>query len=239
MKIAIMQPYIFPYIGYFQLLNIVDTFIFYDDVAFIKQGWINRNRILLNGKDYLFTIPIEKQSSYALIKNTHISNSLYANWRRKFLLTLEQSYKKAPYFNDVYKLVEDVLNSNSTSISELAQSSILNVIKYLGITKKIQISSEDYFESKGLSKEERLISICKKCNAKEYINPIGGQNLYKAESFLINNIDLLFIKSNPIEYKQFSNDNFISWLSIIDILMFNSSNEIKKILNQCELILPQ
>lgn len=93
MKIAIMQPYIFPYIGYFQLINAVDKFIIYDDVNYIKQGWINRNKILLNNEDYLFTFPLKNASSYKKINEIELSENLYSKWKIKFFKTLEV-YKK-------------------------------------------------------------------------------------------------------------------------------------------------
>lgn len=229
-----MQPYIFPYIGYFQMIKAVDTFVFYDDVNFIKQGWINRNRILVNKKDFLFTIPLKKQNSFEWIKNTNINQKLYEVWQKKFLQTLEQNYKKAPFFNEVFKFVKETLSEKNETISELAINSIQKSVTYLDLRTVFQTSSESY-QNRGMERQERLIDICKQENATHYINALGGQELYKKEDFQKEGIRLSFIKSNPIEYKQFKNE-FVPWLSIIDVLMFNSKEETLKLLDNYELI---
>lgn len=234
MKLAIMQPYVFPYIGYFQMVNAVDKFVFYDDVNFIKQGWINRNRILVSNKDFLFTVPLKSVSSFSLIKDTYINTNIYEKWQHKFLVTLEQSYKKAPYFTEIQALVNKILNSGKETINELAIDSIQVISEYLNIDTQFYTSSERY-NNKGMEKEERLLDICKSEGATQYINAIGGQELYKKENFDIHGIQLNFIKPLPIEYKQFNNE-FVPWLSIIDVLMFNSKEEIQIMLEQYELI---
>lgn len=234
MTIAVMQPYIFPYIGYFQMIHAVDKFVFYDDVNFIKQGWINRNRILLNNKDFLFTIPLHKANSFTYIKDTTINQKLYENWKSKFLLTVAQNYKKAPYFRDVFLVVETVLNSEAANISQLAIASVVAVSNYLGLQTEFITASEAY-QNKDLERQERLIDICKKENATHYINALGGKDLYSKEDFKKKNIDLKFIQSQPIVYKQYS-DDFVPWLSIIDVLMFNSIEETKAMLDKYELV---
>lgn len=234
MKIAVMQPYLFPYIGYFQMINAVDVFVFYDDVNFIKQGWINRNRILLNGKDFMFTVPLEKANSFSTIKDTLINEKFYESWKKKFELTVEQNYKKAPHFLKVNQLLKDVLDQKHASISKLAINSISTISNYLGIQTKFVTASESY-TNKDLERQERLVAICKTENANHYINAVGGQELYTKQSFLENDIQLSFIKTLPITYKQF-NEDFIPWLSIIDVLMFNSVEEVNEMLDKYELV---
>lgn len=235
MKIAIMQPYFFPYIGYFQLVNAVDVFVLYDDVNFIKQGWINRNKILNAGSAMMFSIPLKNASSFKLINETEINNELYDKWRNKFMRTLEQAYGKAPFFNEIYKLICNILNSDNVLISEIANNSIITVSNYLGLVTKFKLSSDSYSETNSMNKETRLIEIVKRNNANIYINPIGGAELYTKESFLKKDIELNFIKSKQIVYKQFDKQ-FLPWLSVIDVLMFNNIEEIKVILNQYELV---
>lgn len=230
-----MQPYIFPYIGYFQLVRAVDVFVFYDDVNFIKQGWINRNKILVSGKEFVFTIPLKDASSFTTIRDTQVNSKLFIKWRVKFLRTLEQSYKKAPYFEAVYKLIATILNKDFTSIADYTNESIIEISTYIGLKTKFVCSSTEYPETKSLDREDRLVEIARRNEANSYINPIGGQELYTKESFAQNGIQLNFIKSKPIIYKQFENE-FVSWLSIIDILMFNSTEGINKMLDQYELI---
>jgi hypothetical protein len=232
MKVAIMQPYAFPYIGYFQLIKAVDVFVFYDDVNFIKKGWINRNKILVNGADYMFTFPIKNISQNVLINNVEL---VAANNYSSILKTIERNYSKAPYFKKIYQLVENILGQNYTYISELAIASITQILEYLNIDKKTLISTEHFSETKEMEKEQRLIQICKQLNADIYINAIGGQELYTKSQFLNSNIKLNFLKPNPIFYKQFNNQ-FVPWLSIIDVLMFNSPAEINIMLDQFELV---
>jgi hypothetical protein len=233
MKIAVMQPYIFPYIGYFQMINAVDKFVFYDNVNFIKQGWINRNKILVSGKDFLFTVPLEKATSFALINETKINQKFYPNWKAKFLQTLTQSYKKAPYFEDVYKLVSDTLDSQHIFISDLAIESIRMIAKYLKMSTEFIVSSDTY-NNVDMERQERLFDICRKEGADHYINAVGGQDLYDKNDFQKEGIKLDFIKSLPISYKQL-NHEFVPWLSIIDVLMFNEISEVQEILTKYQL----
>ncbi|MBZ9628896.1 WbqC family protein [Psychroflexus sp. CAK1W] len=231
-----MQPYIFPYIGYFQLIKAVDEFVFYDDVNFIKQGWINRNQILNKGKSLKFTIPLEKPSSFRPINETKINLNLFAKWKHKFLKTIEQTYVKAPHFDEVYPLVEEVLKvDKETNISKLAIDSNLSICNFLDITTKFYRSSEDFRKSENYFKEERLIGICKQLKASRYINSLGGQDLYSKIYFQNLGIELQFLKPNIKPYKQFEN-NFVTNLSIIDILMFNDKNSCQKMLNDFELL---
>lgn len=234
MKLAIMQPYLFPYIGYFQLINAVDKFVIYDDVNFIKQGWINRNNILVQGKALLFTVPLENASSFAKINEVQLHQKLYQNWKVKFIRTIEQSYKKAPFFNQVFPLIKQILESNTQYISVLATESIVDVCQYLGITTTI-VKTSCIYNNSSLSGKERVIDICRIEEAKQYINPIGGIELYDKDYFLEKGIVLNFIKSKPVSYQQFNND-FAPWLSIIDILMFNSPSEILEMTDQYELV---
>jgi hypothetical protein len=234
MKIAVMQPYIFPYIGYFQMVNAVDKFVLYDDVNFIKKGWVNRNRILVNESDFMFTIPLMKMSQNNLISESYIRKDTYTEWKNKFLQTVELSYKKAPYFENVFDLLKTFFKTDYVLISEMALSSVQSVSNYLDLTTEFIVSSETY-QNKGLVKQERLIAICKQENANHYVNAIGGQELYKKEDFLEAGIKLDFIKSLPVEYRQYNNE-FVPWLSIIDVLMFNNKEEVQAMLNKYELL---
>jgi len=235
MIVGIMQPYFFPYIGYFQLIAAVNKFVIYDDVNFIKGGWINRNNILINKKSNLFTVPLAKASSNTLINDTKINLKFYNIWKVKFLRSLEHSYKKAPYFTEVYNLIENVLEINENDlISKLAVNSIKNVIDYLQLDTEICETSENY-NNKIKSGQERVLDICRIEQASQYINPIGGIELYSKNTFKENGIVLNFVKSKPIVYTQFDND-FSPWLSIIDVLMFNSVGEVNKMINQYELV---
>lgn len=232
MKLAVMQPYLFPYLGYYQLIHSVDKFVVYDDVSFIKQGWINRNNILLNNKKYLFFAPVKGISSFKKINETEIDYKY--DWIKKTLQTMEQAYKKAPEFKNVYPIIENVLNKKSDLISTLATESLIEVCNYLDIKTEIQKTSCNY-NNENLKGQDRVIDICKKENAHEYINPIGGQELYSKEEFKINNLTLNFINMNPINYKQY-NEIHIPYLSIIDVLMFNDKLSVNKFITSYNLI---
>jgi hypothetical protein len=233
MKIAIMQPYIFPYIGYFQLIHAVDKFIFYDDVNFIKKGWINRNRILLQGKDHLITIPLKDASQNKLICEVEV------DWDSRELFKVKQSiehaYKKAPFFNDIMVLINKVFASDKKSIGELASYSIEVIASYLNMSKEFKSSSDQFYNNRGYERADRLIDICKRENVNEYVNAIGGQILYTKEYFFKCGVNMNFLKANIVPYKQFNNE-FIAGLSIIDILMFNKRERVKELLTGYELI---
>lgn len=234
MTLAIMQPYIFPYIGYFQLIEVADKFVVYDDVTFIKQGWINRNYLLLNGKKFLFTVPLKDISSNKLIKDTQIDDLKYPSWARKFLLTIEQAYKKAPFFSIVYDLLEATFKRDHNSISSLAAQSLINTSDYLGL-KTAFINSSAIYRNEHLKGQERVLDICKAEGVDRYINVPGGQNLYSKEEFERNKMKLEFISSKEITYPQFNN-SFIPWLSIIDVMMFNDVNKIHEFTKNYDLI---
>jgi len=232
-KIAIMQPYFFPYIGYFQLINAVDEFIIYDNIKYTKKGWINRNRILSDGKDSLITLPIKKDSDFLDVADRELPK----NWereRKKVINQIVNSYRKSPHFDSAFDIIEKSMSCSNTNLFEFIYYSLLQINDYIGIKTKI-IKSSDVPIDHSLKSEDKIIEICKNRNASVYINPIGGTGLYRKGEFKDSNIDLYFIKSNPILYSQFS-DNFIPWLSIIDVIMFNSKDEIQNHLKNFSLI---
>lgn len=231
MKTGIMQPYVFPYVGYYQLLQATDKFVFLDDVNFINRGWINRNNILVNKAPVLFTLPLKGASQNLKINEIEADLSV---WVGKFYKTLEMAYKKAPHYADVLPVIKDVLENSGTGIAEIAKSSVAKVFDYLGIKKEI-INSSAEFKNEHLKAQERIIDICCQLNTATYINPIGGTELYQQEEFAKHNMELRFIKANPIVYKQFNHD-FVPYLSMLDPLMFNSKEEIKHLLNQYQLV---
>ena len=232
MKLAIMQPYIFPYIGYFQLIKAVDKFVIYDDVNFINRGWINRNRILVNGKDSLFTIPLKEASQNKLINDIDVNWD--DAWKSKWLKTLEQSYKKAPFYQQVLPIIEQTLGQEKTIFSEIIVENLKLINAYLGVTTEI-IPSSAIYQNIELKAQNRILDICLQEKANHYINPIGGIELYQKEVFEEKGMQLNFIKSKPVQYPQLKND-FVPWLSILDVLMFNSVEQIQTFLDSYELV---
>jgi hypothetical protein len=227
-----MQPYFFPYIGYFQLMNAVDEFVIYDNIKFTKKGWINRNRILVNGADSFFTIPLKNDSDYLDVRDRYIVNS-WPSERVKMLNRIKESYRKAPQFNCVYPLVEKCIIFNDTNLFNFILNSLRHVKEYLGIQTLLLISSTIPIEHT-LKAEQKVISICKERKAHTYVNPIGGVELYDKDRFMGEGIDLHFLKTDEFSYAQFGND-FIPWLSILDVMMFNPKEAIKKMLTQYSL----
>ena len=232
-KIAIMQPYLFPYIGYFQLINSVDEFVIYDNIQYTKKGWINRNRILVDNKDQLLTIPLQKDSDYLNIIDRKIAGS-WVEDRKKLVNVLKSSYSKAPYFKEAFELIQECLLCDKNNLFEFILNSLNKINLYLEINTPIILSSTINIDH-NLKSQNKVLSICEAQKATTYVNAIGGTELYNKEIFKLKNINLNFIKSEKIEYNQF-NGNFISWLSIIDVMMFNSKDKIKEYLNSYTLI---
>lgn len=232
MKLAIMQPYFFPYIGYFQLINAVDEFVIYDNIEFTKKGWINRNRILVNGTDAIISLPLKKDSDYL-----HVSERFLADtWgieRNKMLNRIKESYRKAPFFKETYLLLEKCLMYDDRNLFNFILHSVQTIMQYLNIYTKLVVSSSIPIEIQ-LKGVDKVMAICKQRGADIYINPIGGLELYDKESFDKNGLKLQFLKANNITYTQFNNE-FIPFLSIIDVLMFNNKEELKSNLNSFSL----
>ncbi|MEC3880159.1 WbqC family protein [Parapedobacter sp. 10938] len=231
MKSAIMQPYFMPYIGYFQLINFVDKFIIYDDVNYIKRGWINRNRILINSEPSYISVPLVAVSQNKLIKDT-LLNKEDATFK-KLKRAVFFSYKAAPFFDEIYTLIDNILVFEE-DIASFNTRLIKEVCKYLGIDTEIVESSRVY-NNINLKGQERILDICKQENTVHYINPVGGMELYDQDYFISNRIQLSFIQSKKIEYKQFGND-FVPFLSIIDVMMFNHRDTVREMLGDFELI---
>lgn len=217
MRIAIMQPYFFPYLGYFQLIHAVDTFIYLDDVAFIKKGWIHRNRLYFNKKTYLFSIPIKNISQHKSIRETTVSDPEFSHWKKKFFSSLCSFYKKQPYFNEGFEIVNSVFETPFNSIAELAINSIKITCDAVGLNIPRKCSSE--IETiHGIKKENLIIEICRIYNCDVYVNPPGGVLLYRKEMFAKHGISLRFIQPNLQAYPA-ENRDFVPGLSVLDALM--------------------
>jgi len=228
-----MQPYFLPYIGYFQLINSVDEFIIYDNIQYTKKGWINRNRILFDNKDRLITLPIKKDSDFLNVIDRELSD-VWEKEKKDILNLIKISYKNAPNFVEGYELLLKCFNTEEINLFKFIYNSIIEINNYLDIKTKITISSSINIDH-NLKSQDKVVALCLNKKTKTYINSIGGVELYDKKTFKDNNLELKFIKSNLIEYNQFNN-KFIPWLSIVDVIMFNSKDEVKKYLNKYELI---
>jgi hypothetical protein len=231
-RLGIMQPYFFPYIGYWQLMNSVDKYVIADDLNYIKNGWINRNRILINGDVTYLTLPLQGASRNKLINEIEVVGD--EKKISNLLKTIEINYKKAPYYSNAFPVIERIFAQKEKNLAKFLEYSIREICKYLSINTEIIVLSS-MKNNKDLKCQEKVLDICKILGAYEYYNAIGGQELYFYDNFAREGIILKFLKTENVEYKQF-NDEFIPDLSIIDVMMFNSLTDIKEILRQYDWI---
>jgi hypothetical protein len=232
MKVAVMQPYFFPYIGYFQLIGSVDLFIIYDNIKYTKKGWINRNRFLRNGAEFVFTVPLRKDSDFLDVKDRAVASGFD---RGSLVNQLREAYRRAPHFHQAFPVVEKSVMSPRENLFEYIHGSVVEVCRYLGIGTRI-VPSSNLAIDPALKAEDRVLALCKAAGASVYVNAIGGQKLYSREEFDAQGVELKFLKSHAITYPQFG-DPFVPWLSIIDVMMFNAVTRIREYLEtHCELI---
>jgi WbqC-like protein family len=228
MRLAIMQPYVFPYLGYYQLLHAADRFVLFDDVNFIKKGWINRNRILLNGEPHTFTIPVRDMSQNRTIKDHAISDE--EGWRTKLLANLTHAYSKAPMFGEVFPVLERMFTEAEGSIASLAERSIRYVAERAGLTASIHRAS-DLALDQALKAQERILALCAHHGAERYINPANGAELYDEARFARSGIELRFLRmDNDLSYPQVGSKAHVPALSAIDALMHRTPEEIAALL---------
>ena len=222
MKVAIMQPYFLPYIGYYQLISAVDLFIVYDNIKYTKKGWVNRNRMLQNGKDVMFSLPLKSDSDYLDVRARELSTEFN---RDKLLNQFNGAYRRAPYFEQTFPLIEEVVRYENSNLFRFLHHAIVRTCAYLGITTEIRNSSDIDIDH-NLRSQDKVLALCEAVGATTYVNSIGGMALYSKEAFLLKGINLKFIQSKQFSYPQFGNE-FIPWLSIIDVLMFNPIETVK------------
>lgn len=217
-----MQPYFFPYIGYFQLIAAVDMFIVYDNIKYTKKGWINRNRILQNGKAKMLSLPLKNDSDYLDVCERELATNYDHN---KLLSQIKNAYRCAPYFPQTYPLIEEILQYEDTNLFGFLLHLIMRTCGYLNISTEIR-SSSGIAINHDLKKQDKVIALCSTVGSNIYVNPIGGKDLYLKNEFHKKGIELKFIQSKKIEYSQLG-DAFVPWLSIIDVIMFNPLDKIK------------
>jgi len=216
MRLAIMQPYFLPYIGYFQLIAAVDQFVVYDNIKYTKKGWINRNRMLLNGSDSVFSLPLKKDSDSLDVAQRQLAENFD---RTKLLNQFNGAYGRTPYFHQTFSLLERIVRYEDTNLFRYIYHSQLSLCEHLDIKTKIRPSSEVAINH-NLKSQGKVQALCQAVGADVYVNSIGGIELYAKDSFLANGIELKFLKPKQLEYPQLGAP-FVPWLSIIDVLMFN------------------
>jgi hypothetical protein len=232
-SVAVTQPCVFPYIGYYQLVASPDAFVFYDDVTFMKGSWVNRNRFLLRSCEHLFTIPIRGASSQVPINQTYIDYDHDSRWQNKLLRTIELAYKGSRYFDSFFPVVEAIISTRYTYISDVAIASVMEILNFAEVDYGMVTTSSALTLMRS-GRIERLVDICKSFNAGTYINSSGGRKLYRATDFAGYGIDLKFLEPLLVSYPQVrrskSEQTFMPSLSVIDILMNCSAGTFREML---------
>jgi hypothetical protein len=234
MIVSIMQPYFLPYIGYFQLFHNSDVFVLHDDVQYIKDGWVNRNRILVNGAPAWITLPV-LQGSYRLKINQR-EYQLERPIVHRILRRIDAAYRDAPYFDHIMPLLRDILGFADPNVAAFNANLVRRIACHLELTARV-IRSSALAKEDHLSGEERVIDMCRLLGATRYVNPIGGVKLYSTENFARYGISLSFLDSRVAAYAQFGEEHVPS-LSIVDVLMFNGRDAIRKLLTEFSLTSP-
>lgn len=232
--VAIMQPYAFPYLGYFSLVAAAEIFVFYDDVNYIPRGWINRNRVLINGLPHTFTIPVTNASQNERILDVRLHE--FGRFRDKFLKQIRLAYVRAPNFEAGFDYVESVLKEGSVTISDLAIGSVVSFCRRLGIDRQFLRASQVSPETHGMDKAERLAAISRALGATKYVNALGGTALYDKAQFAALGVELSFIRPRLGAYPQVQATEFTAGLSIIDVLMNNSPAQLVRMIGDYELV---
>ncbi|MCG2644012.1 MULTISPECIES: WbqC family protein [Bradyrhizobium] len=225
MKLAIMQPYFLPYIGYYQLISAVDLFIVYDNVKYVKKGWINRNRMLVNGKDALFSLPLKKDSDALDIRDRELAADFD---RAKLLNQWQGAYRTAPFFKQTFPLLEEIVGFQDPNLFRYLFNSLQMTCEHLGLKTSFKISSEVPIDH-SLKFQDRVLALCEAEGTQKYINAIGGLELYDANAFSARGIEFRALRARPFPYQQFGQPH-VPYLSIVDLLMFNSVSKLGEII---------
>jgi hypothetical protein len=231
-RLAVMQPYFFPYVGYFQLIAAADVFVVYDNIQYTKRGWINRNRILRDGAAVKLSLPLKGASDYLDVRERELAEDFR---RGKMLNQIKGAYQGAPFFEQTFAVIEDIVQNGENNLFGYLLHSIGVLCALLGLTATIRISSQVEIDH-GLQGQDKVLALCRTLGAATYVNAIGGTALYSHDAFAAQGIDLQFIRSKPFEYAQFGRP-FVPFLSIIDVLMFNPLELVRaRVMNDYELI---
>ncbi|NNE80710.1 MAG: WbqC family protein [Silicimonas sp.] len=235
MRIAVMQPYIFPYLPYFQLVHAVDCFVFLDTVQFLKRGWMHRNRIKLGDKDHLFTLPVRVESRNSPVTDVVFAENIKAECetlKRK----LEHAYRKANSWSQLETIIWPLMDDMEpgANFSDFAGKSVQAVSDAMGITTDFR-SASALGERTADHYQDYILDICQELGATTYVNPIGGMDIYSPKAFAERNVDLRFLSAQSFVYPQ-PGGAFVENLSIVDVLANVPLGELGQLLDDYELI---
>lgn len=235
MRLAIMQPYFLPYIGYFQLINAVDKFVILDDVNYINRGWINRNRLPDGDGTRWLTLPLVGASQNRLIRDISICPD--DGWKAKMLRTVQQSYAGASEYDQAFHMFQEWLNSTSENLSDFLYETLMDICRHCGICTEIVPTSMVYPKGE-LKGQQRILDICMREKATVYLNPPGGKDLYDASLFAAAGVELLFLQPaiKQLQLKFSGSEGPV--LSILDLLMRNSPDALQRAVQKCDLVRP-
>ena len=223
-KVAVMQPYFLPYIGYFQLVAAVDVFVVYDNIKYTKKGWINRNRLLAGGIDQTFTLPLRAGSDAEHVRGRFLADDFRP---RKLLDQFRGAYRSAPEFDRIYPLLERIILYPDRNLFSFIRHALEAVCAELDVRTEIRVSSSVGIDHE-LRHQDKVLALCAAMGATTYVNAIGGTELYASEDFAAQGVELRFIRPRPMEYAQFGQP-FVPWLSIVDVMMFNSPDRVREL----------
>lgn len=226
-----MQPYFLPYLGYWQLLAAVDRFVVYDNIEYTKKGWINRNRFLRHGADAPFTLPLKKGSDFLDIRERSLADDFNP---ATLLNPFREAYRRAPYFEAVFPVVERIVTAAPKNLFDYLLHSLMATAAYLEIKTPIIVSSTVPIDH-SLKSGDKVLAMCGALGADRYLNTIGGQALYAADTFASAGVELKFIQTRPVTYPQFGQP-FVPGLSILDVMMFNSPDAVRRMLGEYDLL---
>ena len=218
-----MQPYLLPYIGYFQLIAAVDLFVVYDRIKYTKKGWINRNRMLVNGADAMFSLPLKKDHDALEVVERELAPDFN---RTRLCQQIRGAYGRAPRFGETFPVIEHIVQHPDNNLFRYVHHSLVALCRHLGISTEIRVSSTVAIpeDAKG---QDKVLALCRALGATTYRNSIGGIELYSGRDFERAGVTLQFVRARPWEYPQFGQP-FVPWLSILDVLMFNPLEQVRE-----------
>ncbi len=235
MKLGIMQPYFFPYIGYFSLIKNTDRFVFFDTPQYVTRSWMNRNRILnANGEVAYITVPLHKAPQDTAIKDMRIDNS--QAWPSSMTARFVHYKKYAPYYRQVTEFFREALLQPFSSLAELNIETTKVVCRRLGIETQFDTFSEmDLKIGPVAAPDEWALNITKELGYGTYVNPPGGKSFFDGEKYRASGIELQFLQAELRPYEQCIG-RFEPGLSILDVMMFNSVEAIRDMLGEFQLL---